>query len=449
MTASTAVPSAVPTASSRLARGAHLIGRFLAGQLLVQAVNLTTGLLLIRWLAVEQFAQFSVAFAFQTTINMLVDVGFSNSIIALVGQRGSDPAVVGGFLKSAAHYRNRMFFVIGAAAAFAFPLVTYRQHWGFGVKAWLFAAIISSVLLQRQIMYGAPLLINRRLAPYYFAQVLAGVVRLGMAFVLLKAGLLTAIATAWLSTVAIAINGLIYRLQSRPLICEPRHADPVFNREMIQLITPLIPGIIFTAFQAQISVGIITLFGRTTNIAEVSALGRLAQLFVVFSAFNTVIVEPHMARLPTLLLPRRYAQLGLCSVLGAAAIAAGAFLVPGPLLFLLGSHYHSLGSDVGWVVAGACVSYVASVFWVMNSARKFLYWWYTGAYIVTVVLSQTACVLFLDLSTTRNVLYFMLITNAATLLVHIAAGVYGIGRKQIGSAITIPPDAGITQTVNP
>ncbi len=421
------------THPSRLSRWARLISHFLAGQISIQLVNLATGLLLLRWLPVEQYAQFSVAFAFQSTISMLVDVGFSNSIVALVGERGSDPDVVGGFLRSAQHYRNRMFLVIAVLAAVAFPLVTHAQHWGVATKAWLFAAIMCSVLLQRQIMYGAPLLIHRRLTPYYVSQLSAAAVRLGLALILFRLGALTAVATAWLTTLSIAMTGLIYHMQARPLIREPKHADSKFNRDMIQLITPLIPGIIFTAFQTQIAVGLITLFGRTKNIAEVSALGRLGQLFLIFSAFNSVMIEPHMARLPRSMVPRRYVQIALCGLAVAGLVTAAAFLFPGPLVMLLGHSYKNLRSDVGWVVGATCFGYAAGVLWVMNSSRKFLYWWYTGAYIAVILISQFLCILFLDLSTTRNVLYFMLITNAATFLVHAAAGAFGLTRGERGS----------------
>jgi hypothetical protein len=48
---------------------------------------------------------------------------------------------------------------------------------------------------------------------------------------------------------------------------------------MLHYLSPIIPGIIFTAVQGQISVLLITLFGQTKSIAEVAALGRLGQLF--------------------------------------------------------------------------------------------------------------------------------------------------------------------------
>jgi O-antigen/teichoic acid export membrane protein len=227
LTASSISSSSVLLSPSRWARWSSLLGRFLLGQLANQAVTLITGLLLIRWLSVEQYARFGVAFAFQSTIALLVDVGFSNSIVALVGHRGSDPEVIGGFIRSAQHFRDRTFIFISVGAIVAFPLVTYRQAWGFETKAWLLAAILCSVFLQRQMMYGSALLIHRKLVPYYAAQLAASGARLLLALLLYELGYLNAIAAAWLATVVIVLNGLLYRHYARPLIREPHHVDRI------------------------------------------------------------------------------------------------------------------------------------------------------------------------------------------------------------------------------
>ena len=72
------------------------LGTFLMGQGLVQVLTLATGLLLVRWMAVEEFAMYRSAFAFQFIMGALVDLGLSGSIVAMIGSRRDDPAVVGG-----------------------------------------------------------------------------------------------------------------------------------------------------------------------------------------------------------------------------------------------------------------------------------------------------------------------------------------------------------------
>ena len=118
----------------------------------------------------------------------------------------------------------------------------------------------------------------------------------------------------------------------------------------------------------------------------------------------------------------------------AAIVTLGAFRFPGPLLWLLGDKYKDLRPDIGWAVAASCFSYATSVFWIMNTARKFLFWWYMAANVASMLLSQVICVAVMDLSTTRHVIYFILIGNAATFLVHVAGGIYGLAKTHTHAA---------------
>ncbi|HEY9901386.1 MAG TPA: hypothetical protein V6D43_02980 [Candidatus Sericytochromatia bacterium] len=412
--------------SSKFRRLTALLLSFIAGQGSVQVLSLVSGLFLIRWLSVEAYAQYSVAFGFQSTLSMLIDLGFSGSIIALVGDRGSDKAVVGNYIRSAKHFRNRLFAILIPGAALAFPLVTFKQHWDWTTQLLLFVSIIASIFFQGWVSYyGAPLLIHRQLKPFYQPQIISAFGRIVLCFSLYFLSALTSWTTAWVSSAVMALNGFLYRRATTNLMAEPSQSDPKLNREMLRYLSPLIPGIIFTAFQGQISLLLITLFGQTQSIAEVAALGRLGQLFFILSAFNGVIVEPYIAKVPRQDLARRYFQiLGGASVIS-IALCGIAFLFPDPLVWILGSKYQNLRVETGWIVAGACVNYVNGVMWTIHSARKWIYWWGTGLYIGLLLATQLICVSFMTLNTTLNVIYFSLITTVAVTLVHIANGVYG------------------------
>ena len=122
------------------------------------------------------------------------------------------------------------------------------------------------------------------------------------------------------------------------------------NREVLNYILPAIPTFIFAAFQSQIALFLINAFGQTANVAEVAALSRLGQLFIVFTTFNLIIIEPRIARLKPERLLRTYLQLILLAFVFCLSIVLLAFAFPTPLLWLLGPKYSSLGHIVGWVV---------------------------------------------------------------------------------------------------
>lgn len=419
---------------SRFARWRDPLLAFFMGQPAVQLLNLVTGFLLVRWLDVEQFAMLGIALAFQSTVAQLTDLGFSGSIIALAGERGHDAGVLGGYLRSARHWRSRMQGVTLLVAAVAFPWVVWSQPWSAAIKGLLFVTIALGVLFQSWSMYGAPLLVNRSLRRYYAPQIQGALLRLALCAALHAAGLLSSWVAALLTALVLGYTGLSYRRSARSHIREPQDSQPECNAEMLRYLSPLIPGVVFASLQGQILVGIMAVFGSTRNIAEVSALGRLGQLFVILGAFNAVFIEPYIARVPRTLLVRRYLQI-LGVALGiAGVIAVLGFLFPRPLLWLLGHHYAGLEREVGWVVLTASLGYIGGVMWTMHAARKWVFWWGTGVYIATLLITQSLCIAYMDLSQTLSVVWFGLITSVVVIIVHVATGIYGFRQHSVGES---------------
>jgi hypothetical protein len=255
---------------------------------------------------------------------------------------------------------------------------------------------------------------------------------------------LGSVVAAWISTASLALTGLLYRRSARRHLAEPEAIDPHAAAEMRRYVTPIIPGVIFNALQAQVQVAVITVLGQSKSIAEVAALGRLGQLFLLLHAFNGVFVQPFISRTGDTDLPRRYARVLLSQTAIAGALTCVAFAVPETLLWILGPNYSGLSDEVGWVTLAACIGYVSAGMWTMHSARRWIYWWGTIGYISSVLIAQVLSALFLDLSRTHGVVLFGLITNVAVLLLHVATAVYGFRRGAPAAlqARDVRPDLG-------
>ncbi len=412
--------------NSRIKHWAKLLLSFLAGQGSVQVINLLTGFFLLRWLSIDDFAQTSVIFGFQLTVGFLIDVGFSSSITALVGNRFQDKEIVGKYVRAAQGFRNQLFLVIIPLSSLAFYLIATKHNWPLVEQAVLFGSIIVSLFFQGWVgYYSSSLLMNKQISKYYTPQVAGSFARLSICYILHLSSALSAWTNTWINTAAIAINGLYYRYSSENFLIKPEKDDPNISREMFRYISPLIPSTIFYGFQGQISLFLITFFGQTKNIAEVAALGRLGQIFMLLGAFNLIVVEPYIAQVSQRDLPRRYTQIMTAGVLVATGIGIIGFVFPQPLLWLLGPKYQNLQIEVGWVVASSCIYYVGTLAWTMNSARKWIYWWFTLAYIVTVLITQLGGVLLLNLSTTMGVIYFNLISTTAYTVVNVTNSLFG------------------------
>lgn len=377
-------------------------------------------------MTIESYAQFSIAFGFQTTIAMLTDLGFCGSIVALAGERGHDPAVVGGYIAAARHFRSRIsWFVIPGAAVCFFLLM--RQHgWRWEVQVALFGSIAANILAQGiNSFYGAPMLIHQRLRQGYQAQSIAASARLILNGGLHFSQLLSATTASWAATAATVVNAILIRRIARPLVDEPQRADPRLRREMLQYVLPLLPGVAFTAVQGQISLFLITIFGKQGSIAEVAALGRLGQILAILVSLNSVIIAPYFAKLPQGGLWRRYQQTLFVACLIACGSIAFAFCCPEPLLWVLGPKYVHLHTEISWSIVAWGLSYVSGVMWTIHSARRWVFWWGSMTYIAVLVISQAVAIAVMDLSNTQSILYFNVIAASATLCVHIVTSFYG------------------------
>jgi O-antigen/teichoic acid export membrane protein len=124
------------------------IGQFGAWQLLSQALQLITGFLLVRWMSIEAYAKYGLALGFQNMLSQIVDLGFSSSILALVGTRIHDREIVGRHVRAARSFRNWMLLTIGPLSAIGFTWLAWSHHWPLGSSLLLFASILALLFFQ-------------------------------------------------------------------------------------------------------------------------------------------------------------------------------------------------------------------------------------------------------------------------------------------------------------
>ncbi len=418
---------------------------YLTGQGLVQFTNLLTGFLLLRWLTVDHYAQFIVAFTFQLTLGFLTDLGFSGTIVALVGPRGEDPSVVGSYVRSGRHLRNVMLACLTPVAAVIYIHIARQHHWAARTSTLLFASIVASIYFSGMVSYyGAPLLIRGRLSHYYRHQLAGAIFRILTCGALYLAGFLSAWTTSWVNALGFLVIGWLYARESRPFATLPAHPDRTATRQMAQYVLPNLPSYIFFAVQGQIALFLISFFGRTRSIAEVGALGRLGQLFLLLAGFNAAVIEPFMAKIPDNRVLRSYLLIVITAAAICVPICCVGFLDPRLLLLLLGPKYASLTRETGWLVLNSCLGYLVGVLWTMTAARRWIYWTTTWATIALILAAQILFLLRFRIDSTMNAILFGLTTTSAYLAAMLFNAVYGFIR---GPKIKIQESPTVQQAV--
>ena len=186
----------------------------------------------------------------------------------------------------------------------------------------------------------------------------------------------------------------------------PVKAESKITKEMVRYVMPNLPSMVFFALQGQISLFLISFFGQTQSIAEVGALGRLGQLFLLMSGFNQAVIEPFMAKLPKERVLRSYLMiLGIASAICCLLVVAG-FMEPRILLLLLGSKYANLQKQTGWLIVSSCLAYLVGVTWIMGAARRWIYWTTSGVTIGMILVTQIVFLYLVRVDSTMHVVWF-------------------------------------------
>ena len=429
--------------SEQFARRSRKMLVYLTGQGAVQLLNAATGLLLLRWLSVKDYAQYILAFSFSVALGLLTDLGFSGTIVALVGPRGNDPKVIGSYIRSGRHLRNLLLLICSPVAAILFIRICRQHQWDILTSTVLYISIVVSIYFNGTVSYfGAPLLIRGQLTQYYRSQIGAAIFRIATCGLLFMTGWLSAWTASWINVLAFFLTGLLYVRASRPFVQIPHTLQRSATHQMWHYILPNLPSLIFFSLQGQISLFLISLFGGTRSIAEVGALGRLAQLFLLFSGFNGTVIEPFIARLPDKQVLRYFLLIAACGTALAGSISLLGFYFPGLLLPLLGPRYASLHEDIGWVVLSSCIGYLVGVLWTMTAARRWIYWETTWVTIGCILLTQVTFAWRVGVTSTFHAVLFGVVTSGAYLLSTTLNCIYGYFRgPRIAISTPVAPES--------
>jgi hypothetical protein len=176
---------------------------------------------------------------------------------------------------------------------------------------------------------------------------------------------------------------------------------------------------LFYCFQGQITVFLISFFGRqTASVAEVGALGRLAMIFTVLTNMLTNVFVPAFARCQQKHKLRvLYLLIVGGVVLFSAVVLGAAALFPDQFLFVLGNRYTHLHRELLLMVGAAVVTAFGGTLWMLNASKA----WIEGAwlYIPLTLATQVALIPFTDFASVAGVLTFNLISAAPAVVLNL------------------------------
>ncbi len=400
--------------------------QYFSAQTVTIAANLFYGLLCVRILPSAEYAKFVVLFGVQGTILVLMDVNLSGTLIPLIGDRINHRQLIADYVASLRQLSIWLFAIVGIGTACCYPLLVKHRHWSWlTVASMVVILLVSTWFVRIGSAYGTVLIVLRQRSLWYRAQMISSLGTLGALGIFWAfhwLGAFTAISINVLGLIYVGADYYVHARRHLVFVGSPR-SD--LRKAIIGLALPNIPQALFFALQGQISLFLITFLGHTQGVASVGALARLGQIFIIFKQGNMLFVEPYFAKLGKGRMRSAY-----LITLFLAGSVCGIFMViahftPEVLLWLLGPQYSGLRTEVQIAIAAGAISFFSSVLWSIHSARRFVYWWNVGFSIILTLVVQLFFILKIDMSTVRGVLLLMLVTNAASLLTNVCAGLYG------------------------
>jgi O-antigen/teichoic acid export membrane protein len=395
---------------------AKTLARFTTLQTAVQAIMAVSGFLIIRVLSKSEYAAYTIAASFQTLLNSLTDCGVGTGLNAIGGRVWQDAARLNGLVAASLRLR-------GYLASIAIPLTVISAVFLLRKNnvSWITTVALAMCVIGTiwgtflTTIYATPLRLRSIYATVQKFELLGATLRL-MLIAALAFIFLNAVAAILVTAIALTVQGLLLRKQAIKILGEEVRENDADRRALVALIKKQAFTTIFFAYQGQITIWIISIFGSTEKIADVGALTRLAVVFGIVSSVLGGLVAPTFARCESLKRLGRLFAFALVSYLVAAGLLFFcSFTFPREVLWILGGKYMSLTHEVPLLVTSAIIGGLTGVIHTLSWSRGWV--WHMWIIPFVTLLVQIIAVRFLPLNTVAGVLEFSIISAVPWLLV--------------------------------
>jgi len=340
-------------------------------QVLIQVLGFISGILVIRMLPTNEYAFYTLANTALGTMTVLADGGVATGVMSQGGKVWRDREKLGSIIKTGMNLRQKFAIV---SLLIAVPLLVFllKHH----NASWLMAVLITLSLipvfitsLSGTLLEIAPKL-HQDVGELQKNQILSNIARLGI-----LSSTIFIFPWAFLAILAssfpqIWINIRLRKLSSK--YCDlNQKRDLTVQREVLTIVKRVLPGAIYYCLYGQITVFIISIFGTTTAVAQLGALGRITMALSVISTMFNVLVVPRIARLEgnskKLLTTFYKVQIGIALV--AAFVILSVYVCSDWVLYVLGEKYAGLNFELFLMTLAGCVSMMVALTHSMSNSR--------------------------------------------------------------------------------
>lgn len=376
---------------------------------------------LVRALAKQDYAWFTIASSMSAVLNALNDGGVATAVISMGGAIWQD--------------RRRFSALITAAYAMLWRAALL----GGGVMAPLLAWLLrekdaswQTMVILVVLVVGPQWLANRtftlssvnrlhsRIRELQVAELAAASTRFVLTLVPAALGFVNVYLALGAAVIGLVVQSMVVRRQVVPLLDLPGEEAEVreYRGHIGSVMKSMYPNVVFTCVQSQLATGLLAVFGSTSQVADLGALSRLSFFANFIGAPVHHIIGPAFARCSD---ARRLRWL-FVGVLTGYLVVLGAFVgfvgwQAGFVLQLFGSKYAHLNHELFLVAVAVAMMFINLVFSSLNFSRGWVRWTWINIPLTLAV--QSAAAFFLRMDTVEGAAYLMIATACANLVLSV------------------------------
>lgn len=407
------IKSAVVPTFDQTIKWTKILSNFFSFQVALQTVSAITGILIIRALDKQEYALYTILYSMQSAITILSELGVSSVVLSIGGKVWDDRFAFGTLFNSANQLRIQLLII---ATLFITPVMIYLlMSQGGSILFSFLVAVILITDLYLKISTNLMSVIFRFHSEISFlvkTEILAQLLRLFLIFVAITIYPNTTV------LVFLTLIGSVFHnyLLSQATFNKIDKSAPVrsdYKNQMISVVKTQVVYSLFFVLQGQITIFIISFFGRTESISDVGALSRLTLVFNVFLAAVVNFVSPRFSKdEPISKLRRLYLIVVITFLLFSSIVLLFTTTFSEYFLWLLGSKYDHLSNELLFMVFLTLITSFNGVIYSLNYSRG----WINHNWIIipTTITIQILLASFMDLTAVENVIIFGILSAVPT-----------------------------------
>ena len=386
------------------------IGKFSFAQAVTQCLTFCSGIIIIRYLAQEQYALYTIGNTFIGALGVLANSGIISGALSQGGKTWRDKDKLGQVVVTSMNLR-RHFALFSTALLLPLLIWLLLKHDSTLVEAALlsFTVIFAFFLTFSNSIYEIGPTLHQRAGAIGKIRAISALVRLLLLFPALSVYSFALTALLAGAVPQYFANKNLKKLSTRYVDWNQNESAAV-RKETLSIVKKVLPGSIYYCMSGQLAILLVSIFGTTSAIAEVGAVGRLAQALAFFSALANVVLIPRFANIENgARMVRAFAGIFLLAGLFGVSVFLASFFFEKQALWILGSSYSGLTKEFLLAVSGGIFSLLGAMAYHLGHSRGWIasQW----AFIALSISIQIGGALFLDLGTAKGVLTLNLLAT--------------------------------------